>query len=218
MKSWFKKIFSSRKESVPVNETGIHPATLNWFIHVLIKNVGYNEWIRMTREEKKKYNKDHPYDKGYPYKVVTHPIPKGKDIILKDSKTYTINCDSEETRNMIIEMAKSYDALERKYCYLSCENAAIKWHKVSELRPISRASSIRGPRIFFVASPELCYVNGGTAMGMENEGKWYVFLDGKKIEHKVTHYRLLPPRPTFEVPPYELVEAEVERLKGKISL
>ena len=167
----------------------------------------------MTKGEQEQYDKQHPHNKGYPYKVVTSPIPKGKDIILKDSTTHTIRCDSEFTRNLIIEMARGYDKLEKENAYLQRENAAKQWHEVKELPPISPASSIRGPRIFFVSSPELCYGNGGTSLGMESEGKWFVFLNGKKIQHKVTHYRLLPPRPQFDVPEYTTVQAEVERLK-----
>lgn len=218
MKSWFKKLFGSLAEPIlepiPANETGVSLPALNWFIHVLINNVGYNEWIRMTAEEQKKYDATHPHNKGYPYKVVTHPIPPGKDIVLKDSTTHTISCDSVETRNMLIEMARAYDKMEKEYYYLCAMNASEPWHEISELKPISPASSIRGPRIFLVSSPELCYVNGGIALGMEDEGTWYVFLNGKKVEHKVTHYRRLPPHPLFKLPEYEDVKVEVERLRS----
>lgn len=220
MNSLFAKLFPKKEITLSADQTGVHPATLNWFIHALINDVGHNEWIRMTKEEQEIYDKDHPHNKGYPFKVVTYPIPRGKSIILKDSTTHTITCDSEETRNLLIEMVRSYDDIEKKYYHLLHENASKEWHNASELLPISSASSassIRGPRIFFVSSPELCYVNGGTALGMEHEGKWYVFLNGKKIEHKVTHYRLLPPHPLFKVPPYEEVKAEVERLRKEMA-
>lgn len=208
-------MFVSQKKYISSNETGISLTTLNWFIHVLINDIGYHTWVKMTSEEQAEHDEQFPFDRGYPYKVVQYPIPKGQDIILKDGKTHTISCDSEETRNMIIEMARSYDALEKKYHYSLGENASTQWHEVRELRPISPASSIRGPRTFLVSSPELCYViNGGISLGIENKGKWYVVLNGKQVEHKVTHYRSLPPHPLFQVPPYEDVKEEVERLKG----
>lgn len=210
MKNWLKKTFGKQ---LPPEETGIELPTLNWFIHVLIENVGCVNWVRMTKEEQEKHDLERPYNAGYPYKVVTTPIPKGKDIVLKCSGTYTIKCDSEHTRNMIIEMARAYDALERNYRYVLGENASEKWHPVYDLKPIPSCSSFRGPRQFFVTSPELCYVNGGVCMGMEHEGKWYVFIDGKKIEHKPTHYRRLPPHPVFNLPEYEDVKTEVERLR-----
>ena len=72
--SWFKKNKSNRVELY----------SLNWFIHVLINNVGCNKWIKMSKEEQIEYDKTHSHNRGYPYKVVTYPIPAGKDIILKD--------------------------------------------------------------------------------------------------------------------------------------
>lgn len=209
--NWFKKKIKNKAPE----ETGIDLPALNWFIHVLIKNVGYNKWVRMTKEEQERYDKEHPYNAGYPYKVVTDPIPPGKDIVLKESGTHTISCDSEYTRNLIIEMARAYDALERKYHYVLQDRQADEWHEVKELKPIPPHSSFRGPRLFLVSSPVLCYVCGGLTLGMEYEGKWYIFLEGTKIEHAVTHYRHLPPRPLFQLPDYELVKAEAERLRNE---
>src|SRR5690348_10622765 len=94
---FLKRLVPQKKQEeqlTPVSNTGITLPTFNWFKHVLIKNVGYNEWVRMTKEEQENYDKEHPYNAGYPYKVITYPIPAGKDIILKDSNTYTIKCDS----------------------------------------------------------------------------------------------------------------------------
>lgn len=210
MKSWIKKhLFKEKRKP---EETGVDAPALNWFIHVLIENVGYNKWVKMTRAEQEKYDRDCPYNAGYPYKVVTSPIPEGKDIVLKDSGTYTIRCDSEHTRNLIIEMARSYDELERKYHYSLRENSSETWHAASELKSIPFYSSFRGPRTFLVTSPELCFV-GGIALGMENEGKWYVLHGEQKVEHKVTHYRHLPPHPFLHIPDYEEIKTEVERLR-----
>lgn len=211
MKNWFKKQFAAEPKNP--DETGIPIYSLNWFIHVLIKNVGQVKWIRMTPAEQEKHDKEKPYNAGYPYKVITLPIPEGKDIVLKDDGKIKIHCDSERTRNFIIEMARSYDQLEKLYHYSIHDRKSDPWLEADKLGPIPMFSSFRGPRTFLVFSPTLCYVNGGINFGMEYEGKWYIFLNGQKVEHKVTHYKHLPPRPLMELPEYETVKEEAERLR-----
>jgi len=204
----FKKFF---KEREACNKVELY--SLNWFIHVLINNVGYNKWVRMSKKEQIEYDKTNPHNKGYPYKVITYPIPKGKDIILKDDGTFKISCNSEYTRNLIIEMARSYDSMEHELRYLQHEKCADSWHTIDELPPHSMASSFheRGRR-FLVFSPTLCYVNGGICFGFRDGEKWYIILNGKEVEHKVTHYRHLPPRPNITLPSYEEVKNEAEKL------
>jgi len=215
--SWFwkRKVVAERKPE----ETGIDLPALNWFIHVLINNVGYNKWIRMSKEEQKKYDEEHPYNAGYPYKVITYPIPSGKDIVLKESGKYTIQCDSEYTRNLIIEMARAYDKLEKEYYYNLQEKASEKWHKIEELPPHSPASSFheRG-RMFLVFSPILCYVNGGQCLGFRDGKKWYIIWNGKEIEcPSITHYRLLPPNPLIKLTEYKTVKEQVEKIRNQIE-
>lgn len=216
MRRWFKNIFE--KEKAP-EETGIPIYTLNWFIHTLIENVGRVKWVRRTKEEQIKYDKENPHNAGYPYRVVQLPIPPGKDIVLKESGTYKIKCDSEFTRNLIIEMARSYDELERKYYHSLRENATTEWHKIEELPPHSSSSAFheRG-RIFFVTSPTLCWVGGGTMLGFRDGNKWYVKWGNKNIEHAVTHYRLLPPHPhNTKETKYEDIKDEANRLRKELG-
>src|SRR5687767_8136375 len=113
---------------------------LNWFIHALIENVGENTWVEMSDEELAKQKTLTGSD--YPFKVVTKPIPSGKAIVLKDSRTYTITCDSRETRDLIVGMANAYDELERKYRHGCWEDHASEWHPVGDLRPHFKGSSI----------------------------------------------------------------------------
>ena len=193
--------------------------SLYWFIHALIDNVGYNKWVKMSKKEQVEYDKTHPHNKGYPYKVVTYPIPAGKDIVLKDDDTFKISCNSEYTRDLIIGMARAYDLIEHELHYLQHEKCADSWHTIDELPPHSRFSAFheRGRR-FLVFSPTLCYVNGGICFGFRDGEKWYIILNGKEIEHKVTHYRHLPPRPNITLPPYEEVKNEAEKLCKIIDL
>lgn len=213
------KFFMKKVEKKKPEETGVHPATLNWFIGALIDNVGSVKWVRMTKEEQSKYDKEHSHNVGYPYKVVQSPIPPGKNIVIKESGTIRINCDSEATRNLIIEMARAYDELEKKYHHSLHENAASEWHKVEELPPHSRCSSSheRG-RIFLVSSPVLPYVTGGWTLGFRDGKKWYVLIDGKEIEHPVTHFRRLPPHPqNTNSYKYEDIREEAEKLRKTLG-
>ena len=70
---WIKKVFSKINEEP--EKTGIELPSLNWFIHTLINNVGFFKWVKKSREEQIEYDKEHPYDAGYPYKAVKYPIP-----------------------------------------------------------------------------------------------------------------------------------------------
>lgn len=177
-----------KKKDRPVNETGVHIASLNWFIHVLINNIGYSKWVRMTKKEQELHDKEVPYNAGYPYKVIRYPILSGRDIILKDERTIKIKCDSEKTRNLIIEMAREYSKLEKHYIYNLQLKRAEKWIKVEDLpehSPVSSAPDyLRG----------LIYYNGCIIMGFRRKNKWYT-EDNKKKNIKVTHFRYLPPKP-----------------------
>ena len=216
--NWLKEFFAKRKEKP--DETGVDLPALSWFIHVLIENVGYNKWVKKSKEEQEEYDKEHPYDAGYPYKVITYPIPPGKDIVLKCSRTFTIRCDSEYTRNMIIEMARECDKLRNKNRYLHHEKAAETWHKIEELPPHpSYLSWHERGRLFYVFSPVLCYVNGGSCLGFRDGKKWYAIMDGKEIEcPSITHFRELPPNPLVELPKYETVKNQVEKIKKQLGI
>jgi hypothetical protein len=190
--------------------TQVDLPALNWFIHVLKENVGHCQWVKMTKEELEKSKKQTGSD--YPYKVIEHPIPPGKDIILEKGD-HVIKCDSEWTRNLIVELARAYDRLEREHTHICREKCSEEWHKIEELPPHSKASSFheRG-RIFLVWSPVLDYVKG-SCFGCRDGDKWFIKVDGKDVEHPVTHYRHLPPKPMCDTVPYEQVKDEVERLR-----
>jgi hypothetical protein len=188
--------------------------SLNWFISCLIENVGENIWINKTKEE---LEKDKKQGIDYPYKVIHKPIPKGKDIVLKCSRTYTIKCDSEETRQLIVDMATAYDQLERKYYHLCHEFRASEWHLISELPPHFGGSSIsEDSRRYLVYGPELRYI-GAPHWGFRRNGEWYLDINGKEIKYTPTHFRFAPPIPNEKAKPYEEVRLEVERLRKELG-
>src|SRR5580704_3129539 len=116
-----------------VDDRKVNWPALNWLVRVLADDTGRVEWVRMTAEEQAIYDKERPYNAGYPYKVVKHPIPKGNKIVLKCSGKYVIKCDSDETRNLIIEMAIQYKNLESLIYHLRSQlKYEDGWHKVEE--------------------------------------------------------------------------------------
>lgn len=185
---------------------------LNWLIHVLAEDVGQVEWVRMTEKEQETYDKEHPHNAGYPFKVVRHPIPKGKTIVLKEDGKTVIDCDSESTRDLIIHLAIEYINIESDRRRLQQEKRYDTWHKIEDLPPHSPVSSAPDHYTCLVYSPILPYVNGGVTMGFRAKGKWYIVINGKEIEHPVTHYRSLPPNPVPTVD-YKTVETEVNKLR-----
>ena len=197
---------------------------LNWLIDVLANNVGKVKWVKMTKEEQLEYDKKCSYNAGYPYKVVKYPIPEGKKIILKDSEKYIIKCESEDTRNLLIQLAIEYKNIEHERNYFKAEKRYDKWQEIKELPPhFSYLSSPERKGPFLVYSPILPYVNGGVTLGFRtgrkkvdgldngSDEKWFILIDGKEIEHPVTHYRYLPPNPINTVN-YEEVKEEAEKL------
>lgn len=195
------------------NITNIDWPALNWLVHVLAEDVGSVKWVRMTKEEQAKHDKECPHNAGYPYKVVEYPILKGKKIILKSDGKYVIKCDSEQTRNLLIQMAIQYKNFESETYYWRHENGASEWHKIEELPPHSKGSAFReSSRRFLVWSPTLSYV-GGSVFGFRDGNKWYLDINGKEIEHQVTHYRIIPPSPNLPTANYEDVKEEVEKIK-----
>lgn len=203
-------IFKNKPEKIKKEkiDLDIKLYEFNWFVHVLAENVGKVTWRRKTKEER-----CNPIlCRDYPYMAVEHPIPEGKDIILKDSETYTIKCDSEFTRNLIIKLAKEYIVLEKENRYLHRESSSENWIPIEVLRPHSTCSSRRDFYEALVTSPELAFI-GGTHMGYRRDGKWYALIGKEYIEHKVTHYRNLPPSLNFDIP-YENMKDEVERLRS----
>lgn len=186
---------------------------LNWFVHVLTENIGRCEWVTRNPEEQEKYKKETGDD--YPYKVIKHPIIPGKEIVLNDSKEYKIKCDSEYTRNLIIELARKYIELEKKIQHYRWEDKASEWHPISDLPPHHMASSRPDYYPCIVDSPILHYIEGVT-MGFRRNDKWYIWINGKEVEHPVTHFRHIPPHAT-ETIPYENVRKEVENLRKLFS-
>jgi hypothetical protein len=181
----------------------------NWFVSSLVNDVADVEWIKMTDDELKTAMGQYG-DSVYPYNVVTHPIEKGKNIILENGKV-TIKCNSQEVRDYIIKLAMEYDALDRKNRYLERETRASVWKPVSELPPHSMVSSRPDWYHFIVDSPILHYI-GGVMFGVRKKGKWYIIVKGKEIEHPVTHYRDIPPH-AEETVPYESIKDEVQQLR-----
>ena len=180
---------------------------LNWFVHALADNIGGVEWVRKTAEELAKSESD------YPYNVVTHPIPEGKDIYLESGK-YKIECSEQYVKDLILELARHYQQLEREHGRLKGEKRSEVWHTASEV-PDGPHSACK-KRLVLVTSPVLHWVVGnGVCQGYEYEG-WYILIDGKAIPHAVSHWRHLPPG-MGDTPPYEMVASEVELLKNAIK-
>ncbi len=179
---------------------------LNWFVHVLTQNIGGADWVPKTPEEL-------TADDKYPYNVVTHPIPDGKDIILENGK-YKIECSEEYVRELIFDLARRYHDLEIEHGKLLREQRADFWRPANEV-PDGPHSSCRKRRVL-VTSPALQYVvSNGVCDGYEENG-WYIMIDGKAIRHAVSHWRYLPPGAT-EPLPYEKIKDEVASLRNAIG-
>lgn len=189
---------------------------LNWLVHVLAENVGRVEWIDKTPEELAKSKSDYPYD------VIQHPIPPGKDIVVNGSRTLTIRCDSEDTRDLLIRLAVEYINLEKQRNHAIQELGSSTWHKIETLRPYSPASPFheRGRR-FIVYSPVLPYIThitGGVTTGFRDKNQWYIIINGKQIKHRVTHFRHLPPWPWPIVTlDSDSINKDVEKLKSILN-
>lgn len=186
---------------------------VNWLCSVLIDNVGWNEWVPKTKEEKKQFKKDNPglpasaYE--YPYKVISHPIPEGTTIVLKDSNKYVIECNNEDIRDMLIGMAERYEHFQKEYYRIKQDEKP--WHPASEA-PDSMNSSCRC-RLVHVDSSALRYVNSfHTGYHDYRNNKWYVFIRGKAVEHAVEQWRRLP-HPPGDTDEYQTVKTEAERLR-----
>ena len=181
---------------------------LNWFVHVLSENVGYVTW-------------DGPIGPHGGNMPVRHPIPEGKDIVLKDSKTYSLNCDSVYTRNLVIELAKRYKDIENENFRIKEENEADHWNLASELpNYVTSPYSSRRFLSCLVTSPVLRYIcYNGVCMGFYDghEKAWFIEINGKRIRHdEVTHWRHIPPSPEKSTK-YEEVKDKVEQLRKEIE-
>jgi hypothetical protein len=185
---------------------------INWLVHVLTENIGWSEWIPKSPEERT----GEPGE--YPYKVVNHPIPAGKAIVLEHGK-YRIDCDSERTRAMIVELARRYREMEREKFRLRREVAAKTWHPVEEIPHGYGPASSWGPGLFLVTSPAIRYALGDVCLGLYDghPRRWYALYQGKKYLHAITHWRELPPAPEA-TPAYEEVRAEVEQFRRELGL
>jgi len=184
-----------------------------WFVSSLVDDVADVEWIKMTEDELTAAMKEHG-DSVYPYNVVKHPIKKGTKIVLDGGKV-KIECNSQEVRDYIITLAMEHQTLERKYRHLLREKRAEIWHPISDLPPHHMASSRPDWYHCIVDSPILHYVKGVT-LGVRKKGKWYIFIDGKEVEHPVTHYREIPPHAEDTVP-YETIKEDVEEFRHRIN-
>lgn len=186
---------------------------VNWLVSVLADNVGRNEWIPKTAEEQEIYDKEHPYDKGYPYKVVTHPIPEGIDMHFDCSRSYVIACNNLDIREYLIGIAERLEWFRTEYYRLAQD--ADPWKSASEW-PDGPYSSC-GPRMVQVDSSALRYI-GNFFLGRHDyrSDTWYVLIDGKTIEHAVEQWKHLPQAPG-EAAEYKSVKTEVERLRNFIS-
>jgi hypothetical protein len=174
---------------------------INWLVHVLSENIGLVTWPDILSGE------SNP-------KPICYPIPPGKTIVLRDSREYRIDCDSEETRNLIIELAKRHKEIERENYRLSSEKRYDQWISATEVPDPPHSSHRR--RIVFVTSPILHYiVANGVCFGYEDNG-WNIVIEGKVIPHSVTHWRHLPPAPQ-SAPSYEDIKDQVEALKKAIG-
>ncbi len=150
---------------------------LNWLIHVLSKDIGKNRWV------------DNPDAKPgeYPYKVETDPIPPGKALIFSDSREYTIVCDSEETRDMLIDLATSHIDIEKKMYYYKKLNEG--WKPASD-PPVNEASA------YYHWSG---LVTTPTLMGHAGHGEYNAVTKKWKVEGlediTVTHWMHNIPKP-----------------------
>lgn len=182
---------------------------VNWLIHVLTENVGKNEWVPKTPEEQAVYDKEFPHDKGYPYKVLTHPIPEGTVMRFECSKPYVIACDNLDIREYLIGIAERLKWFKDEYYRLNQD--AAPWYPASE-HPDGLHSSHRC-RSVQVDSGPLRYL-GSFFVGYHDNrvNRWYVFIAGKPVEHEVEQWRALPRAPG-EAAEYESVKTEVSRLR-----
>ena len=200
------------KLNIP-NFRGDEPG-VNWLIHVLTKNVGKNEWVPKNQEEQAEYDKQFPTDVGYPYKVITHPIPPGTVLKFECSKPYIIACDNLDIREYLIGIAERLEWFRNEFYRLSTD--ASPWNSAEEF-PDGEHSSIRCRKVQ-VDSSALRYI-GQFFLGY-HEWKtktWFVIINGKPIKHQIERWRVLS-HPPGETANYKTVENEVARLKLEAAI
>lgn len=175
-----------------------YPA-VSWFVYALTQDIAYVTWD----------------GKGQPTR---HSIPPGPVLDLEQGK-YVIICDSEYTRSLVTELARMYAEMEKNYHRLQREERAAAWRPASELPPGAGGHSSKRYHRALVTSPVLHYLVGdGITEGWFNmhTGKWSVRLGDQMIEHRISHWRDLPPSPE-PAPPYEQVAEEAEALRAKMK-
>lgn len=185
---------------------------VNWLVHVLVNNVGKNEWVPKSPEEQAEYDKKFPFDKSYPYKVITHPIPEGEILKFECSKPYAIACSDLKIREYLIGIAQRLEWYRNEYYRLSRD--VEPWVPASEW-PDTPISACR-KRVVQVDSSALRFL-GMFFLGYHDysDDSWYVILNNKPVKHKVEQWRRLPYAPC-EGSPYESVKEEIERLKKEM--
>lgn len=193
---------------------------VNWLAHVLIKNVGKNEWVPRTPEEQEAHRQKMEEwglpetEQDYPYKVVTHPIPEGAVMRFECSQGYVIACDNPDIREYLVGIAERMEWFRSEYYRLARDVSP--WRLASE-HPDAPYSSIRH-RILQVDSSALRYI-GSFFVGYHDyeQDAWFVLINGKPIKHQIERWRPLPRAPG-ETAAYDSVQAEVERLKQEAGL